>query len=280
MGVLGLVAFFLSRPSDNTTSRGNQDGSSAVKRPEALQPTFKNSLGMEFVLVPKGKSWLGGGGGKVGDKAVEIVQDFYLGKYEVTQEEWEKVTGLRPSHFSREGAGKELVKDIPDVELKRFPVECVSWDDAQSYVERLNKGEKEAGWIYRLPKEAEWEYACRGGPLSDKLESAYDFYFEKPTNQLLPEQANFAHGKGLKRTRKVGSYSPNRLGLYDMHGNVWELCDDEQKDVNGPPLRANRGGAWDGSPLDSRALSANPPRPPSLRLVILGLRVARVPIGK
>src|SRR5205085_12455208 len=102
-----------------------------------------------------------------GDKEVVIGQDLYLGKYEVTQEEWEKVTGLNPSHFSRTGGHKDKVKDIGDTELKRFPVENVSWDDAQLFLERLNKGEKEARWVYRLPKEAEWEYACRGGRLSD-----------------------------------------------------------------------------------------------------------------
>jgi predicted Ser/Thr protein kinase len=128
-------------------------------------PTFKNSLGMEFVLVPKGKSWLGGGGGKLGDKEVVIAHDFYLGKYEVTQEEWEKVTGLTPSWFSRTGGGKDLVRDIPDAELNRFPVENVAWDDVQAFLERLNNGEKVAGWVYRLPTAAEWEYACRGGPV-------------------------------------------------------------------------------------------------------------------
>ena len=70
---------------------------------QPLPPTFKNSIGMEFVLVPKGKSWLGGGKDKLGDKEVEIPADFYLGKYEVTQEEWEKVMGENPSHFSRDG---------------------------------------------------------------------------------------------------------------------------------------------------------------------------------
>ena len=75
--------------------------------PASSPPTFTNSLGMEFVLVPKGKSWLGGGGGKPGDKEVEIAEDFYLGKYEVTQEEWQKVMGENPSHFSRTGAGKD-----------------------------------------------------------------------------------------------------------------------------------------------------------------------------
>ena len=123
---------------------------------------------MEFVIVPKGKSWLGGGKDKLGDKEVEIPADFYLGKYEVTQEEWEKVMGENPSHFSRNGGGKDAVKDIPDADLKRFPVENVSWDQCQVFVAKLNKREKETGWVYRLPKEAEWEYACRGGPMADK----------------------------------------------------------------------------------------------------------------
>ena len=84
----------------------------------SLAPTFKNSLGMEFVLVPKGKSWLGGGGGKPGEKEVVIAHDFYLGKYEVTQEEWEKVTGLTPSAFSRTGVGGNMVRDMTDGELR------------------------------------------------------------------------------------------------------------------------------------------------------------------
>ena len=84
-----------------------------MAKQEPLPPTFKNSIGMEFVIVPKGKSWLGGGKDKLGDKEVEIPADFYLGKYEVTQEEWEKVMGENPSHFSRTGDGKDAVKDIP-----------------------------------------------------------------------------------------------------------------------------------------------------------------------
>ncbi len=145
-----------------------------------LPKTFTNKIGMEFVLVPKGKSWLGGGGGKPGDSPVAISQDFYLGKYDVTQEQWERITGSNPSHFSRTGAGKDAVRDIPERELNRFPVEFVSWHDAQLFLKLLNTQEREEAWVYRLPKEAEWEYSCRGGPLADPFDSAFDFYCQRP----------------------------------------------------------------------------------------------------
>jgi formylglycine-generating enzyme required for sulfatase activity/WD40 repeat protein len=248
---------------------------------------------MEFVLVPKGRSWLNGGGGtqhnafgwnwEPGDKEVEITGDFYLGRYEVTQEEWEKVMGTKPSFFSRVAGGKDAVKDIPEADLKRFPVERVSWDDAQLFLRKLNDKGKEAGWLYRLPKEVEWEYACRGGPLSNRSEGAYDFYLDKRTNQLQVEQANFgpwgAPDKGLKRTCKVGSFKPNALGLFDMHGNVWEWCEDEAKDEKGVWRRVLRGGSLDVDSLVCRAATRNA-YPPSVRFYSLGLRVARVPAGK
>ena len=249
-----------------------------VPQQTMFSPTFKNSLGMEFVLVPKGKSWLGGGGGKAGDKEVEIREDFYLGKYEVTQEEWQKITGANPSHFSRQGPDKDAVKEIPDADLKRFPVEGISWDDTQSFVESLNARVKEAGWVYRLPKQAEWEYACRGGPLADRFESAFDFYCEKPTNQLLPDQANIL-GKG--RTCKVGSYKPNRLGLHDMHGNVWEWCDDlfDPKDPATASLRAIRGGCWVDESENCQA-AVRHATAPSVRSHFSACALARVPAGK
>jgi eukaryotic-like serine/threonine-protein kinase len=221
------------------------------KTTPTLPPSFENRFGMEFVLVPKGKSWLGGGGGMTGEKEVDIAHDFYLGKYEVTQEEWEKVTGLTPSWFSRTGGGKDVVKDIPDAHLKRFPVENVSWDDVQAFLERLNKAEKVEGGVYRLPSAVEWEYACRGGPLLDKSESAYDFYFDKPTNHVLAEQANVERSRD--RTCKVGLYKPNRLGLYDMHGNVWEWCSDPERSVDGVSGREPRGGGWSTLPVSCTA---------------------------
>jgi len=239
-----------------------------------LPPAFKNGIGMEFVKVPKGTGWLGGGGGKPGETKVEIKADFYLGKYEVTQGEWEAVTGLSPSVFK---SGNDAVKGIADANLKRFPVEAVSWDDCQLLIARLNAKEKDTGWVYRLPTADEWEYACRGGPV-DKFESAFDFYLDKPRNAILVDQANFnpGDGKGLGRTCKVGSYAPNSLGLYDMHGNVWEWCDDAAKVEDGAPHRVSRGGGWGHDSGYCRAASRNTGAP-SARHDDLGLRLARVP---
>jgi formylglycine-generating enzyme required for sulfatase activity len=225
---------------------------------------------MEFVLVPKGKSWLGGGAGKPGDKEVVIKQDFYLGKYEVTKEEWEKVLGDNPNRF----------KGVED--QKRYPVDNVNWDDAQRFMKELNKREQKAGWVYRLPKEQEWEYACRGGPMADRAQSAYDFYVDKdkPTNELTTKQANFGWeaGMGLQRTCEVGSYQPNRLGLYDMHGNVWEWCE-ELLDAGASDRRVCRGGAWRSAAVWCKA--SNPGGfSQGARRDECGFRVCRSPVGK
>lgn len=247
----------------------DKNASSVVR--SKLPPTFKNSIGMEFVVVPKGKSWLGGNKDKLG-RPVEIQADFYLGKYEVTQEEWEKVMGENPSRFSRDHDNAEAVQRIKDEDLKRFPVEFVSWEECQRFLTELNSREKEAGWVYRLPTEFEWEYACRGGPMSDQDESAFDFYFAKPTNTLLPEHANF--GRRVNRPRNVGSYEANVLGLHDMHGNVWEWCDSTYQMTR----RVYKGGDWLNTSEYCRA-SAFYANPPTHRDTLLGLRVARVRTG-
>ena len=247
----------------------------AAKQAKAERDEYVNSLGMKFVRIPKGKSWLGGGNGKPGDKEVEIKEEFYLGTYEVTQEEWENVMEKNPSSFARNGAKKDVVTNIPDADLKRFPVESVSWDDCQEFVTRLNEKLKEKDWIYRLPTEVEWEYAGRGGPMTDRADSAFTYYFEQPTNQLLPEQANFNHEKSVKRTCKVGSFPPNRLGLFDMFGNVSEWCDDAIVDGNQPVRRVTRGGCWNDVTGNFRAANGWVGAP-SNRLANDGLRLARV----
>ncbi len=233
---------------------------------------------MEFVIVHKGKSWLGGGRDKLGDKEVEIPADFYLGKYELTQEEWTQVMGENPSHFSRTGEGKEAVMEISDADLKRSPVGMVSWDECQLFVAKLNRLENETGWVYRLPTATEWEYACRGGPMTDKADSAFDFYFAKPTNNPLREQASFGKNMGLNRTGKVGSHEANGLGIFDMHRNVWEWCDDTMELADGKIQRVQMGGSW--NHIRSRSAAANiESERPSHRSNALGVRLARVPSG-
>jgi hypothetical protein len=144
-------------------------------------------------------------------------------------------------------------------------------------VEQLNSREKQTGWVYRLPTEREWEYACRGGPLPDKSKSAFYFYFDEPINTLTEELANYADS-GLERTCKVGSYKPNALGLYDMHGNVWEWCQDEVKDDKGASQRAHRGGGWFNASKSAWAANRNS-SDPARTAKDIGLRLVRVPAG-
>src|SRR5262249_12407714 len=143
------------------------------------------------------------------------------------------------------------IQDISDADLKQFPVEMVSWDDAQAFIEKLNAKERGTRWLYRLPTEAEWEYACRRGATSPE-DCAYHFYLDQPTNSLSSSAANFdgrypdggaSKGPYLERTTKVGSYQANSLGLHDMHGNVWEWCEDPFEP--GASARVLRGGSWD-----------------------------------
>ena len=205
--------------------------------------------GMKFVPLPKGTFYRGWDGTIGSAKKTEIKEDFEIAIYTVTQGQWQELMWNNPSWFSRQGGGKEAVKNIKDEELKRFPVESVSWNDVQMFIKRLNEREKGKGHVYRLPTHAEWEYACRGGATTEE-ECSYHFYFEKPTNDLSSKQANFdgrnPFGKGeegpyLGRTTKVGSYAPNKLGLYDMHGNVWQGTN--HSDDGGSDWRV-RGGGW------------------------------------
>jgi uncharacterized protein (TIGR02996 family) len=241
-----------------------------------------NSLGMEFVLVPRGTFWMGGGGGKPGNKQVEIGQEFYLGVYPVTQAQWQAVMGDNPSWFSRTGGGKDKVKSISDADLERFPVEMVSWDDVQAFVRKLAaRDTPPVGWRYRLPTEEEWEYACRGAARS-REECAFDFYLGSPTNDLSSTHANFngnhhagqaARGPYLDRTTRVGSYQPNRLGLHDLHGNVGEWTDSVWGEE-----RVRRGGCWRIGGIGCRA-ALRFPLTPQFRRDYLGFRLALGPSG-
>ena len=241
-------------------------------------------LGMKFVPLPKGTFYMGWSGAKGTAKKTEIKEDFEIAIHTVTQGQWQAVIGKNPSWFSRQGMGKNKVKDITDEELKQFPVENVSWDDCQDFIKKLNEQEKVKGYVYRLPSTVEWEYACRGGANTEE-ECSYHFFFAKPTNDLSSNEANFngnqPFGKGkkglyLERTTKVGSYVSNPLGLYDMHGNVWQLCSDLYNPKDPASDRVIRGGGW--SSLGPFCLAADRNGiPSSLRASNVGLRLARVP---
>jgi serine/threonine protein kinase/formylglycine-generating enzyme required for sulfatase activity len=239
--------------------------------PATAQADYTNSLGMKFVRVPKGRSWLSGASYRDGDREVNFPDDYYLGQFEVTQAEWRKVMGKNPSHFSKTGEGKDAVKNLDDATIARLPVEMVSWNDCQEFLTKLNEQAKETGWTYRLPTWEEWEYACRGGPMKVLAESRSNFYLAGPINSLTALQANYRI-TGLARTAPVGSYPPNKLGLYDMHGNVWEYL----HDAVAPDLCKGFGNSWNnethelrnawGSPIPRSSVGSN-----------MGLRVVRVP---
>jgi formylglycine-generating enzyme required for sulfatase activity len=158
----------------------------------------------------------------------------------------------------------------------------VSWDEVQVFVKKLNEREQGKGWTYRLPKEAEWEYACRGGATT-KEECSFDFYFVKGTNDLSSKEANFqgefpagkgAKGQFLGRPTKVGSYVSNKLGLYDMHGNVGQWCEDLYD--NTASYRVVRGGSWGYDAGGCRAANRGGGTPGN-RYYDFGFRLARVP---
>ncbi len=192
-----------------------------------------DSLLMTFVRLPRATFYMGGGGGKRGIKT-EITESFEIAAHTVTQGQWEALMGYNPSWFSRTGNGRDNIRHISDEELRLFPVEMVSWENAQAFIKKLNDIERGKGWLYRLPTEAEWEYACRAGATSAE-ECSYHFYLDKPTNALSSDYANFnglfPFGNApietfLGRPSRVGAYPANQLGLYDMHGNVWQWCAD------------------------------------------------------
>ncbi|MBI1913462.1 MAG: SUMF1/EgtB/PvdO family nonheme iron enzyme [Planctomycetes bacterium] len=228
-----------------------------------LAKEFTNSLRMKFVLIPAGTFLMGSpedeqdrGEDEDPQHEVEITRPFYMGVYQVTQDEYHRLMGQNPSWFARSGSGADKVKKL---NTRQHPVESVSWDDAVAFCRKLSEQpeEKKNGRVYRLPTEAEWEYACRGG-----ANSSTPFAFG---NSISSTQANFdgnypykaTKGPYLERTTPVGSYQPNAFGLFDMHGNVWEWCADwfdenyynqsPRQDPQGPQngtLRVLRGGSW------------------------------------
>ena len=237
-----------------------------LKRPEGARE-WVNSLGMEFVLIEPETFQMGSPATEPGRFDIEgpvhevtISQPFYLGKYEVTQEQWQAVMGYSPSRFS--GCGTTC------------PVESVSWEDVQGFIEELNARERVQS--YRLPTEAEWEYAARGG-----TQTAYSFGVAASRLRLYGWYEDNSGG----RTHPVGEKRPNTFGLYDMHGNVDEWVEDwygaypsgPVTDPHGPSTgdgRVNRGGSYTAPTRECRA-ALRYYALPAYRCDCTGFRLAR-----
>ena len=184
------------------------------------------------------------------------LSSYYICKYEVTQALWRAVMGSNPSHF----------------EGDNLPVECVSWNDCQTFIKRLNSY---TGRDFRLPTEAEWEFAARGGN--------YSRHYKYSGSNYISDVAWYSDNSG-NRTHPVGTKQANELGLYDMSGNVWEWCGDwygsyssySQNDPTGPnsgSCRVLRGGGWDGSVRGCRSSFRRSDNAPGYRDNGLGLRL-------
>ena len=248
-------------------SQARADETPAAK-PETV---IMNSIGMKLAAIPAGEFLMGSpesdrdaNDDEKPQHSVKITRPFFMGVYEVTQGEYEKIMGTNPSAFSKTGKEQEKVVGL---DTGRFPIEYVRWSEAVDFCKKLSElpGEKAAGRIYRLPTEAEWEYACRAGTttafhLGDSLSSTQANF-----NGDLPSPGA-EKGPFLGRPAPVGSYEPNAFGLFDMHGNVWEWCADTYhsdyyaKSPAADPLdteqssdRVVRGGSWGSDAMNCRS---------------------------
>ena len=261
------------------TATPNKTDQQSIESDE--QPnSFTNSIGIKLMLIPKGKFIMGSPETEKQRETretqheVTISQNFYMGATEVTQAQWQKVMGNKPSFFK----GDEL------------PVEQISWEEAVEFCKQLSEmpEDKKAGRKYHLPTEAEWEYACRAGTTTP-------FYFG---SQLNGRQANCdgtgpygtnIKGPFLEKTSPVGKYPANAWDLYDMHGNVWEWCSDwygeypsgSVTDPSGPATGSNRvlrGSCWGILAVACRSAKRYS-APSSGRSVNIGFRVAMTSSG-
>jgi formylglycine-generating enzyme required for sulfatase activity len=246
-------------------------GDAEANRHLGPAPTLSLDCGggvtMDLIYIEPGRFTMGSPASEVGREdnetqhEVTITKGFYLGKYEVTQAQYQAVVGSNPSNW------KEASR----------PVEQVTWNDATEFCNRLTQ---RAGKQVRLPTEAEWEYACRAG-------STTRFCFGDSDGGL-GEYAWFDGNSG-NQTHAVGAMKPNAWGLYDMHGNVWEWCEDwygsyPSGTVNDPTGRGSgrsrvmRGGSWD-SDADYCSSASRNGIDPSLRDLDIGIRVAVAAAG-
>jgi formylglycine-generating enzyme required for sulfatase activity len=236
-----------------------------------------NNVKMRLVLIPAGKFMMGSPATEAGRNSnegpqneVTLSKPFYMGVFEVTQEQYEQVMGVNPSYFK--GA--------------KNPVEQVYWDEAVEFCKKLSA---RTGKKVRLPTEAQWEYACRAGTTT--AFHTGDVLKPGQANALIPSNPGvwdriMSSGQKTIQTTPAGSFSPNGFGLYDMHGNVWEWCADwygedyygnsPKTDPRGPEAgsgRVLRGGSWDFYPQNCRS-AIRGWHSPDFRNVSIGFRVA------
>ncbi len=238
--LLGAMYDLAFDPTGRYLATANYNGTAYLLR---LPPStddgqvITNSLGMKLVPIPAGEFLMGSPESEAGrrpdeslPRRVEMAQPFCMGMYEVTQAEFEKVMGYNPSQF----VGDSL------------PAGWIRWTEAKEFCRRLSDlpAERAAGRAYRLPFEAEWEYACRAGTTTA-------FHFG---DALSADQANFADAR-RGQTTPVGSFEPNAWKLFDMHGNAPEWCEDIYDDRPDGRLaaRAIRGGGWNKAPSQCRS---------------------------
>ncbi|MGF1582724.1 MAG: formylglycine-generating enzyme family protein [Gemmataceae bacterium] len=247
-----------------------------VEKLEPVVPKVTNELGMEFAWVPPGTFLMGSPESEEErddnetQHRVTLTKGLYVGTTAVTQRHWQSVMGNNPSHFTGEDT---------------LPVECVSWDDCQAFVQALNTSEKShrnvpgrKGGKFALLTEAQWEYACRAGTTTE--------YYSGNGVEALREVGwyGYDYGNSNKTTHSVHQLKPNAWGLYDMHGNVWEWCQDRfddypNKDIKDPQGvqsgsgRVLRGGSWDITPALCRS-ACRCWDAPDLRSSDIGCRVA------
>ena len=252
-----------------------------MKSAVSSENIYINSIGMEFVLIPSGKFIMGsppheiGRDGKGREQQHEVVigRPFYIQTTEVTLKQWRSIMGKKL--FSKRKGADDM------------PVVKVSWYDCINFIKRLNKLNE---GVYRLPTEAEWEYACRAGSSTayfwgDTIDCSKAMYGNKKSKSK--ECIDYVKSKKLtiNQATRVKSYSPNAWGLYDMHGNVWEWCQDLFLDYSNEytqdpkgdyldTIRTKRGGSWSSEGWSCR--SANRAHAhPAYRIKSTGFRLVR-----
>lgn len=246
-----------------------------------ITDTFTNSIGMEFVEIPSGSFLMGASNNVSGAYASEkpqhevtISSSFFMAKYEVTQAEWEDVMGFNPYELDKSNSYYNLPGMAERITHPNHPA-TVSWQDAQEFIKQLNA--KEGHNRYRLPTEAEWEYACRAGTTT-----AHSFGDD---SRRLGKYAWYGEDFATGGTHPVGRKKPNPWGLYDMHGNVWEWVQNYYSDdyyaispildPKGPESGNNhavRGGSWHETATSWRS-SFRKPYPANYRGISIGFRL-------